>query len=100
MAEISIVPGEDIERIVGVERQQSLHVGRVVIADDTFYILHSKVCLEARDSLLDCPYTHALTNVDPDEWEGYTDKPVVLAIREGALFPAFSVHAYKEATDV
>lgn len=92
-----IVPAEDIERIVGVERQQSLHIGRVVIADDTFYILHSKVCLEARDSLLDCPYTHALTNVNPGDWEGYTDKPVVLRIREGRLCPDF---VWEEETDV
>jgi hypothetical protein len=40
-----IVPAEDIERIVGVERHPSIHFANAVSAEQRVYILHTAECL-------------------------------------------------------
>ena len=72
------------ELLVGCERQEELHMGRIV--DGTVYILHSKTCLVANDDLMDCTYTHAMGNGVIAPHGGGKGKPYVLALhRSGSL---------------
>jgi hypothetical protein len=76
-----IVPAEDIERIVGVERHPTEHWGRAVSAEQRVYILHSQECLDSGRDLRECPYSLALDNgIDPFDWT--EDVPVSLWLDE------------------
>lgn len=76
-----IVPAEDIERIVGMERHPTEHWGRAVSAEQRVYILHSRECLDSGRDLRECPYSLALDNgIDPFDWT--EDVPVSLWLDE------------------
>lgn len=78
-----LVPAEDIERIVGVERHSTEHWGRAVSAEGRVYILHSRECLDSGRDLRECPYSLALDNgIDPFDWTENEDVPVSLWIDE------------------
>lgn len=81
----NLVPTEDIERIVGVDRHWSLHLARAVSAEQKVYVLHSQQCWEecedAPEDLKECPYSLALDNgIDESEWMEHEDKPVIVSI--------------------
>ncbi len=81
----NLVPVYQIEQIVGVPRHPTIHYGRAVSSQETFYILHSERCLKQRSDLRDCPFSTALDRgIDPDDW--ISDKPTVLSFRDGQLF--------------
>lgn len=64
-----IVPTEDIEQIVGVQRDRYEHWGRAVSAEQKVYILHSMVCLRITRDLRQCPFSLALDDgIDPARW--------------------------------
>lgn len=76
-----------IEQIVGHQRHQRAHFARLVSAEKTVYILHSKNCLEDYEDLRDCPFSLALdAGIDPWEWP--KDEPVLAEVDDGFLFPA------------
>lgn len=88
MTVVDLVPAEDIERIVGARRHHSQHLGRAVAAEETVYILHSQRCKDSGIDLRSCEWSHALNRgIDGDDWKGYEDRPVVLAIIRQRLFP-------------
>jgi len=88
-----LVPAADIERIVGAVRDERQHLGRAVSAELTVYVLHSQQCRElheagARD-VRECLFSLALDRgIDPADWAGMEDRPVVLRARGGRLVPA------------
>lgn len=83
-----LVNPDQIESIVGIQRHQTNHYGRVVSKDQMVYILHSKDCLEERSDLRTCPFSLALDRgIAPDNFEGYEDRPIILAILGGYLWP-------------
>lgn len=74
-----LVPGEDIERIVGAKRDPQLHLARAVSAEQTVYILHSQECLDSGVDLRRCRYSLALDNgIREREWT--EDVPLVVAV--------------------
>lgn len=81
-----------IERIVGVHRHATEHLGRAVSAEQRVYILHSAACAAATPDLRDCEYstTLHLHGIDRSEWVGFEDRPVRLTIDPefGDLIPA------------
>lgn len=83
------VPTEDIERIVGVERHEWAHIGRVVTDDQRIYVLHSQHCFYTHDDLRACRYSTAMDQgLWPEAWEDWEDTPVFLDIDEdGYLVP-------------
>lgn len=82
----TIVPAEDIERIVGATRQETDHVGRANSSDMQVYILHSKVCLAKRRDLRLCRFSLAMDRGIP--WNYWPpDLPVTLQIVRGFLVP-------------
>jgi hypothetical protein len=85
----ALVPGEQIEQIVGVERHQTRHFARAVSAEETVYILHSRNCLESDRDLRDCFYSQALDNgIDEAIWATALDQPVRVAVtRQQRLIP-------------
>lgn len=83
-----LVPATDIERIVGAVRHQTVHQARAVSKEQTVYILHSHKCLESGIDLRECPYSLALDNgIDSDDWRGYEDVALPVAIIGRRLFP-------------
>lgn len=84
-----LVPTDQIERIVGASRHPLRHLGRAVSAEQTVYILHSGRCYASGIDLRDCSYSRWLDHgIDPAEWQGWEDKPVVLNVnRHGRLIP-------------
>lgn len=75
----NLVPTEDIERIVGVERHETQHYARAVSDEQTVYILHSRECLDSGRDLRECPLSLALDNgIDPAEW--VEDQPVKVRV--------------------
>lgn len=81
-----LVPPEDIETIVGVNRHHSQHWGRAVSKERTVYILHSQECHDTGDDLRQCPYSLAMDNgINTDDW--VEDLPVQLEIVMGLLLP-------------
>jgi hypothetical protein len=83
-----LVPTEKIERIVGAKRDAIQHLGRAVSMERYVYILHSQFCKDSGIDLRDCDYSAALgQGIDPDDWNGYEDRAVVLLINRGTLFP-------------
>ena len=78
----------DIERIVGTPRHDSLHYGRAVSDEQTFYILHARDCVADFEDLRDCPFSLALDHgLDLDLWSDMLDKPVSLRVKWGQLLP-------------
>lgn len=97
-----LVPAEDIEQIVGVERHPTEHYGRAVSAEETVYILHSQDCFDRGIDLRKCSYSVALDRgiEHPLPWTGWRrvqDKPTRLSIQRGFLMPDFA--DYKEGRD-
>lgn len=77
-----IVPAEDIERIVGVKRHALIHYGRAVSAEQRFYILHSKSCVDRLPDLRRCSFSRTLDNgIDPKDWDGHEDAAVRLGMK-------------------
>lgn len=75
-----LVPAEDIERIVGVQRHPTQHYARAVSAEQTVYILHSHECLASGIDLRECRYSLALDNgIRQDEW--VEDQAVVVTVK-------------------
>lgn len=84
-----LVPAEDIERIVGIERHLTRHYARAVSAEQTVYILHSRDCRDLGDDLRDCRFSRALDKgIDEGIWMDHEDKPVRVEVtRMGRLVP-------------
>jgi hypothetical protein len=83
------VPTDEIERIVGVSRHDSDHIGRAVSDEQQVYILHSKECLDSGIDLRECEFSVALDlGINPLMWGPWEDVPVVLALwSTGRLIP-------------
>jgi hypothetical protein len=80
-----LVPTEDIERIVGVERHQTAHYGRAVSAEQTVYILHSHDCKNSGTDLRECRYSTALDRgILMAQWAEHQDVPVKLWVDGGS----------------
>ena len=94
----------EIERIVGARRRPHTHIGQLVTAEDTVYILHSADCLTKHPDLRDCPYSRALDLSCgehwriPDLWGATRDVPVTLATYRGLLVPANPLINFQETT--
>lgn len=74
-----IVPTEDIERIVGVERHATEHWARAVSAEKCVYILHSHECLNSGVDLRECRFSRALDNgIRVSEWVEDEALPVAI----------------------
>lgn len=96
-----LVPTYKIEQIVDVPRHARLHYGRAVSAEDTFYILHSQLCLDKSTDLRLCAYSRALDNGLPEPlWESHLDEPMPLSIVGGKLWPGvIAGHETKAGVD-
>jgi hypothetical protein len=85
-----LVPGEDIERIVGVERHPTDHYARAVSAEQTVYVMHSQLCIDSGVDLRQCYFSLALDNgIREDEWTEDVAVPVEIrgAFDETRLAP-------------
>jgi hypothetical protein len=87
-----LVNPAEIEQIVGVERDQYVHYGRMVTDEETFYVLHSQDCVDnmkfMRTDLRICQFSQALDRgIDAADWAGWEDQPVRLHIFNGYLQP-------------
>ncbi len=90
-----LVPGSEIERIVGIERHATEHYGRAVSAEGVVYILHSQQCKDSGVDLRECPFSVALDLgiEDAPPWTGWRrvqDQAVRLDIARGYLMPDFA----------
>jgi hypothetical protein len=79
-----LVPADQIERIVGIERHPTLHFGRAVADTETFYILHSRKCKDSGLDLRQCKFSLALDQ-SLDIVCGWPDEVVRLGICRGLL---------------
>lgn len=90
-----LVPPEDIERLVGIERHETAHYGRASTEDQKFYILHSRECKDSGVDLRECRYSLALDRgILPAQWSEYEDEPTLLWFSGGddeRLVPLHSV---------
>jgi hypothetical protein len=83
-----LVDAEEIERIVGIRRHPTEHWGRAVSAEQTVFILHSAECRADGRDLRWCPFSLALDEgIDAEDWAGWEDRPVRLAIADYLLVP-------------
>lgn len=83
-----LVPAEDIERIVGIERHRQVHYGRAVSDEQTVYILHSRQCLDSGIDLRDCRFSKALDlGIEMGSWDGFEDVAVALGVWRDRLIP-------------
>lgn len=83
------VPPDEIEAIVGHDRDYFHHYARAISETETVYILHSQICLNTDRDLLDCRFTKALDRgIDLDRWGEVLDQPTVVLIESGKLVPA------------
>jgi len=83
-----IVPKDEIEDIVGAERQVWAHLGRADSEEGKVYVLHSKACIDTGIDLRDCAYSMALDEgIEMHEWEQWEDQPIWLWIVGGQLIP-------------
>lgn len=83
-----LVPADQIERAVGARRHSHQHLGRAVSAEQRVYVLHSWECKESGIDLRECEWSLALDRgIEPTDWDGYEDQPVVLAFYKKRLFP-------------
>jgi hypothetical protein len=84
----NLVPADDIERIVGINRHRRAHYGRAVSAEQTVYILHSRECLDSGIDLRACRFSVALDRgIDERNWSGMEDQPVPLGVLNQLLIP-------------
>ncbi len=82
------VPANEIERIVGVSRHDTDHIGRAVSAEQRLYILHPKECLATQTDARSCEFSVALDNgIMMSKWGEFEDRPMVLGTFEGRLIP-------------
>lgn len=91
-----LVDPDQIEQIVGAQRDPERHLGRVVMGPEdqqfTVFILHSQRCLDEYDhedqigDLRDCPYSLALDSLIQDAERSMVsiilDTPLMLSISE------------------
>lgn len=77
-----LVPADQIEKIVGATRHKTAHIGRLVSAEDTVYILHSHECRDSGIDLRECRFSRALDG-RTSWWP--IDEPVELSITNGEL---------------
>ena len=83
-----LVPADDIERIVGVQRHRKAHYGRAVSAEQTVYVLHSHECRDSGIDLRECRFSVALDRgIKPEAWSGHQDVAVGLGVWDGRLIP-------------
>ena len=83
-----LVPSDQIEQIVGVQRHQTRHYARAVSGEQMVYILHSEECRAMYDDLRDCPWSMALDRgIDECDWTDREDMPVLVRLRDGRLIP-------------
>jgi hypothetical protein len=88
---VDLVPSDEIEWIVGIERHPTIHFGRAVSAEKMIYVLHSAACLATGRDLRVCDYSTALNRgISYTLWQDRFDQPVALAIGyvDGRLVPA------------
>jgi hypothetical protein len=85
----ALVPTDEIERIVGVQRHATRHYARAVSAEQTVYILHSHRCKDSGRDLRECWFSVALDNgIDEGDWAGVEDQPMRVTItRSQRLIP-------------
>lgn len=89
-----LVSPDDIERIVGAERHDAMHIGRAVSSEETVYILHSQQCKDSGIDLRECRWSLALDKgIDLNQWDGYEDRPVALGIIRDRLVPLVDLAA-------
>jgi hypothetical protein len=82
----NIVPADEIEQIVGIQRHRVAHYGRAVSAEQTVYILHSHKCRDSGIDLRSCAFSIALDEgVDEGELVRMEVQPVPLGIWRGRL---------------
>jgi hypothetical protein len=82
-----LVDSSRIEKIVGVERHDSLHYAKAVSAEQTVYILHSRQCLLTGVDLRRCAFSRALDRgIDVERWP--EDRPVPVVIERARLVPS------------
>lgn len=81
-----LVPSDQIEKIVGVQRHQTRHYARAVSAEQMIYILHSRDCLDSGLDLRDCEFSLALDN-GIGALTGCQDRPVFVAVEDDELVP-------------
>lgn len=83
---IQRVPTDEVEGIVGSERDDEHHLARAVSADEMVYILHSRQCQDQHPYLEHCSYSLALAEgIYPGEWP--LDETVLVTLCEGRLVP-------------
>lgn len=83
---MKLVPEDQIETIVGVPRDEYQHYARAVSAEQTVYILHSKLCKE--NIYPNCAFQQALERgLDMNEWYYFQDQPVLVHVHDGYLHP-------------
>jgi hypothetical protein len=66
-----LVPFDEIEALVGVQRHSTLHIARASSVERRVYLLHSKACVDTGIDLRECKYSLALDRgIDPvfDMW--------------------------------
>lgn len=89
------------EAIVGATRRGATHLARLIPVPGSstwrIAILHSQQCIDAHPPGVrtqECPYRRAADRgVELDDWHGYEDKPVSVALLGHLLFPVSVVNA-------
>lgn len=90
-----LVDPEAIEKILGVKRHLQAHYGIYVSSEKTFYILHSRICLDSGVDLRECKYSLALDRgIDPFDWDGGEDIPFVIGTWRGHIIPVIPAIGY------
>ncbi|UBH06459.1 hypothetical protein K8P10_001970 [Leucobacter sp. Psy1] len=83
-----LVPRSEIEQIVGANRHEVMHIGRLVRAERRVFVLHSEHCVKTHADLRECEHSRALDRrIRRRDWAGLPDRPVALRIVGGRLAP-------------
>lgn len=77
------VNSDEIEGIVGTYRRIYAHIGYADSETQTFYIMHSKICLETCPDLRECDYSLALDNGRINVTA--EDEPKYIMLEEGGI---------------
>lgn len=81
-----LVAPDEIEAIVGVDRDVLVHYARAVSAEGRVYLLHSVRCVESTPDLRACRYSRALdVGIDVSRWT--EDVALRVRVEGGALVP-------------
>lgn len=83
-----LVPADQIERIVGIERHPTQHYARLSRTDQSIYILHSAACRDSGIDLRYCPLSQALDYRFEAAWElmiSVPDAPTPVEERGGLM---------------